>query len=124
MKRKEGNLRDAAAGCNPLNPWFKVNVVTVLRLLGRAEHAHQPWSATFLWYEISAQGTGPLTNISEKFCSCDYSNTVKCKVLFKLLPGSFAYATLLKQCLFDGLLEASEYALLHAGGVVAGFRFS
>jgi hypothetical protein len=35
-------------------------VVTVLRLLGRTEHAHQPWSATFLWYEISAQGTGPL----------------------------------------------------------------
>ena len=42
-------------------------VVTVLRLLGRAEHAHQPWSATFLWYEISAQGTGPLANISEIF---------------------------------------------------------
>ena len=97
-------------------------VVTVLRLLGRTEHAHQPRSATFLWYEISAQGTGPLANISEKFCSCDYSNTVKCKVLFKLLPGSFAYATLLKQRLFDGLLEHFD-ALLHARRVVAGLRF-
>lgn len=44
-------------------------VVTVLRLLGRTKHAHQPWIATFLWYEISAQGTGPLANISEKFLS-------------------------------------------------------
>ena len=97
-------------------------VVTVLRLLGRTEHAHQPWSATFLWYEISAQGTGPLANISEKFCSCDYSNTVNCKVLFKLRPWLFAYATLLKQCLFDGLLKHAN-ALLHAGSVVAGLRF-
>ena len=51
-------------------------VVTVLRLLGRTEHAHQPWSATFLWYEISAQGTGPLANISEKFCLHSYSTIV------------------------------------------------
>ena len=44
-------------------------VVTVLRLLGRTEHAHQPWSNTFCFFEISAQGTGPLANISEKFCT-------------------------------------------------------
>jgi len=43
------------------------HVVIVFRLLGRTEHAHRPWSATFCWYEISAQGTGPLANISEKF---------------------------------------------------------
>ena len=71
-------------------------VVTVLRLLGRAEHAHQPWSATFLWYEISAQGTGPLANISEKFCLHDDSTIVDRKVLFKLWPRSLGYATLLK----------------------------
>lgn len=43
--------------------------VAVLRLLGLAEHAHQLRSVTFYWFEISAQGTGPLTNISEKFYS-------------------------------------------------------
>ena len=79
-------------------------VVTVLRLLGRAEHAHQPWSATFLWYEISAQGTGPLANISEKFFLHGHSTIVNLEVLFKLRPRSFGYATLIKQCLFDGLL--------------------
>ena len=79
-------------------------VVTVLRLLGRAEHAHQPWSATFLWYEISAQGTGPLANISEKFCLHGYSTTVNRKVSFKVLARFFGYATLIKQRLFDGLL--------------------
>ncbi len=79
-------------------------VVTVLRLLGLAEHAHQPWSATFLWYEISAQGTGPLANISEKFCLHGHSTTVNRKVLFKVLARFFGYATLIKQRLFDGLL--------------------
>lgn len=79
-------------------------VVIVLRLLGRTEHAHQPWSATFLWYEISAQGTGPLANISEKFCLHGHSTTVNRKVLFKVLARFFGYATLIKQRLFDGLL--------------------
>ncbi len=79
-------------------------VVTVLRLLGRTEHAHQPRSATFLWYEISAQGTGPLANISEKFCFHNHFTIVKRKVLFKVLARFFGYATLIKQRLFDGLL--------------------
>ena len=93
-------------------------VVTVLRLLGRAEHAHQPWNATFLWYEISAQGTGPLANISEKFCLHSHSTTVNCKVLFKVLPRLFGCATLVKQCLLNGLLKHPN-ALLHTGSVVA-----
>ena len=79
-------------------------VVAVLRLLGRTEHAHQPRSATFLWYEISAQGTGPLANISEKFFLHGHSTIVDPEVLFKLRPRPFCYATLIKQCLFDGLL--------------------
>ncbi|TDT56845.1 hypothetical protein DFO53_2858 [Enterobacter sp. AG5470] len=79
-------------------------VVMILRLLGRTEHAHQPWIATFLWYEISAQGTGPLANISEKFFLQGHSTTTDPEVLFKLWPRSFCYATLIKQCLFDGLL--------------------
>lgn len=97
-------------------------VVIVLRLLGRTEHAHRPWSATFLWYEISAQGTGPLANISEKFCLHSHSTIVNCKVLFKLLHRPFGGATLLKQRLFNGLLEHFN-ALLHARRVVAGLRF-
>ncbi len=40
--------------------------VATIRLLGRTEHAHRLRSVTFCWYEISAQGTGPLANISEK----------------------------------------------------------
>lgn len=40
--------------------------VATIRLLGRTEHAHRLQSATLCWYEISAQGTGPLANISEK----------------------------------------------------------
>ncbi len=71
-------------------------VVIVLRLLGRTEHAHRPWSATFLWYEISAQGTGPLANISEKFFLHGHSTIVNPEVLFKLRPCSLTYATLLK----------------------------
>lgn len=71
-------------------------VVAVLRLLGRTEHAHQPRSATFLWYEISAQGTGPLANISEKFCLHGYSTTVNRKVSFKVLVSFFGDATLFK----------------------------
>lgn len=88
-------------------------VVTVLRLLGRTERAHRPWSATFLWYEISAQGTGPLANISEKFCLQGHSTTVGHEVLFKLWTRSFGYATLIKQCLFYGLLEHPN-TLFHA----------
>ncbi len=79
-------------------------VVMVFRLLGRTEHAHRPRSATLLWYEISAQGTGPLANISEKFCLRSYSTIVNCEVLFKLWTLSVCYATLLKQRLFNGLL--------------------
>jgi len=57
-----------------------------------------------LWYEISAQGTGPLANISEKFFLHGHSTIVDPEVLFKLRPRPFCYATLIKQCLFDGLL--------------------
>jgi len=96
-------------------------VVTVLRLLGRTEHAHQPWSATFLWYEISAQGTGPLANISEKFCLQGHSTIVNREVLFKLWSRLFGCATLIKECLFNGLLEHPN-ACLHAGCVVTCFR--
>ena len=71
-------------------------VVIVLRLLGRTEHAHRPWSATFLWYEISAQGTGPHANISEKFFLHSHSTIVNCEALFKVLPRSFGNATLIK----------------------------
>ena len=41
-------------------------VVATIRLLGRTEHAHKLRSATFCGNEISAQGTGPHANISEK----------------------------------------------------------
>ncbi len=71
-------------------------VVTVLRLLGRTEHAHQPWSVTFCFFEISAQGTGPLANISEKFFLHGHSTIVNPEALFKLWLRSFTYATLLK----------------------------
>ena len=57
-----------------------------------------------MWYEISTQGTGPLANISEKFFLHGHSTIVDLEVLFKLRPRSFVYATLIKQCLFDGLL--------------------
>lgn len=40
--------------------------VVTIRLLGQTEHAHRLQSVTLCWYEISAQGTGPLANISEK----------------------------------------------------------
>ncbi len=71
MRTKEGKgISEMPPQAVTLEPLVQGEcVVTVLRLLGRTEHAHQPWSATFLWYEISAQGTGPLANISEKFCS-------------------------------------------------------
>ncbi len=97
-------------------------VVTVLRLLGRTEHAHQPWSATFLWYEISAQGLARLQTSQRNFVLAITLTqlTAKCYSNFDRL---FAYATLLKQCLFDGLLKHAN-ALLHAGSVVAGLRFS
>lgn len=50
------------------------------------------------------QGTGPLANISEKFCFHNHFTIVKRKVLFKVLARFFGYATLIKQRLFDGLL--------------------
>ncbi len=78
--------------------------VTVIRLLGRTEHAHRRWSTTFLWYEISAQGTGPLANISEKFVLPSYSTIDNCEALFKIWTLSVCYATLFKQGLFNGLL--------------------
>lgn len=89
--------------------------VAVLRLLGRTERAHQPQSITFCWYEISAQGTGPLTNISEKFYSLlaiNLSTSYRVKTpyfcqnttLFKLRTLAFRDPTLFQQCLFDGLL--------------------
>ncbi len=40
--------------------------VVTIRLLGRTEHAHKLQSATLCFVEISAQGTGPHANISEK----------------------------------------------------------
>ncbi len=70
--------------------------VTVLRLLGRTEHAHRRWIATFLWYEISAQGTGPLANISEKFFLHSYSTIDNYEALFKVWTLSVCYATLVK----------------------------
>ena len=42
------------------------HAVITIRLLGRTEHAHRLQSVTFCFFEISAQGTGPLANISEK----------------------------------------------------------
>ena len=66
-----------------------------------------------MWYEISAQGTGPLANISEKFCLHSHSTTVNCKVLFKVGCRLIGYATLVKQCLFNGLLKHPN-ALFHA----------
>ena len=57
-----------------------------------------------LVHEISAQGTGPLANISEKFFLHGHFTIVDLEVLFKLRPRSLCYATLIKQCLFDGLL--------------------
>lgn len=89
--------------------------VAVLRLLGRTERAHQPQSITFCWYEISAQGTGPLTNISEKFYSLlaiNLSTSYRVKTpyfcqnttLFKLCTLTLGDLALLQQRLFDGLL--------------------
>ncbi|TDX17826.1 hypothetical protein EDF88_2135 [Buttiauxella sp. BIGb0552] len=78
--------------------------VRIIRLLGRTEHAHRIWITTLLWYEISAQGTGPHANISEKFGLQSHSTIGNCEVLFKIWTLSFCYATLLKQRLFDGLL--------------------
>ncbi len=71
-------------------------VVVTLRLPGRTGRAHRPRSNTFLFFEISAQGTGPLANISEKFLTHGYSTTGYRKLLFKLCTWTFCYATLLK----------------------------
>lgn len=57
-----------------------------------------------VWYEISAQGTGPLANISENFLLHRYSTTDNADVLFELRSGSFRNATLFKQRLLNGLL--------------------
>lgn len=96
--------------------------VLTLRLLGRTEHAHQLKIATFLWYKLSAQGTGPLANTSEKFylydsravnpaaiviraavrIACCYSN---CLLLFELRTRTFGNPALLYQGLFNRLLQ-------------------
>ncbi|KLV65634.1 hypothetical protein SK36_00325 [Citrobacter sp. MGH106] len=75
-----------------------------------------------MWYEISAQGTGPLANISEKFCLHGHSTTVNRKVLFKVLGRFFGNATLIKQRLFNGLLQHPN-TLFHARRVVTRLRF-
>jgi len=49
-----------------------------------------------LWYEISAQGTGPLANISEKFCLQGHSTIVNHEVLFKRGTCFIGDATLIK----------------------------
>lgn len=71
-------------------------VVTTLRLPGRTGHAHRSWSVTFCLFEISAQGTGPLANISEKFLIHGYCITANPELLFKLRFRPFSYATLFK----------------------------
>ena len=44
------------------------HTVAIIRLPGRTGHAHKLQALHSVWFEISAQGTGPLANISEKFC--------------------------------------------------------
>ncbi|TCV07636.1 hypothetical protein EDC54_102194 [Samsonia erythrinae] len=105
--------------------------VAVFRLLGRTERAHQPRSIIFCWFEISAQGTDPLTNISEKFCSLlainlNTSYRVKtpdfCQntTLLKLRALAFGNPALLQQRLFNGLLQHAN-TLLHIRRVITGF---
>lgn len=105
--------------------------VAVLRLLGRTEHAHRPRSVTFCWYEISAQGTGPLTNIPEKFypllaINLNTSYRVKtpyfCQntTLFKLRTLTFSNFTLFQQRLFDSLLQHTN-TLFHIRRIITGF---
>lgn len=79
-------------------------VVTVLRLLGRTEHAHQPRSATFLWYEISAQGTEPACKHLREILFSQSLYHSKAKSVIQSFGPFFGYATLIKQRLFDGLL--------------------
>lgn len=57
-----------------------------------------------VWYEISAQGTGPLANTSENFLHHRYCTTDNVNVLFELRSGSFRNAALFKQGLLDSLL--------------------
>lgn len=82
--------------------------VETLRLLGRAEHAHRSGIATFLWYEISAQGTDPLANTSEKFgfqpAGIGIGPAVRTS-LFELVSRSFRYAALFNQRLLNRLLQ-------------------
>jgi len=68
--------------------------VATIRLLGRTEHAHRLQSVTLCWYEISAQGTGPLANISEKI---DFTVTPEehHEVLFEFRALAFSYVALL-----------------------------
>jgi len=67
MVVEEGGISEMPPQAVTLEPVVQGEcVVTVFRLLGRTEHAHQPWSVTFCFFEISAQGTGPHANISEK----------------------------------------------------------
>lgn len=80
--------------------------VETLRLLGRAEHAQRSGIATFLWYEISAQGTGPLANTSEKFGfqPAGIGPAVRTS-LFELVSRTFRYAALFNQRLLNRLLQ-------------------
>ncbi len=68
--------------------------VATIRLLGRTEHAHRLQSVTLYWYEISAQGTGPLANISEKI---DFTVTLaeNHEVLFEFRALAFGDVALL-----------------------------
>jgi hypothetical protein len=67
VKRREG-ISEMPPQAVTLEPVVQGECIVIfLRLPGRTGHAHRTWIVTFLWYEISAQGTGPLANISEKF---------------------------------------------------------
>lgn len=93
------------------------HVVIVLRLLGRTEHAHRLWSATFCWYEISAQGTGPLANISEKFCLL-LNSIIEFYALFKRRTLS----SLFEQCTLNRLLQHTN-TFFHIRGIITCFGF-
>lgn len=82
--------------------------VETLRLLGRAEHAHRSGIATFLWYEISAQGTDPLANTSEKFGFQLRGYRYRPRgayVVIRTGSRSFRYAALFYQRLLNRLLQ-------------------
>ncbi len=66
-RRKREGISEMPPQAVTLEPLVQgEHAVATIRLLGRTEHAHRLQSVTLCWYEISAQGTGPLANISEK----------------------------------------------------------